>query len=102
MIKGEMYTNYTANEIAAQPKLWRDLYAIVYSRQCELTTFLNKALFYEDLKILLVGAGTSGVAAELLFKEKSASETSKKILLRPLTMMRAASVCTPEGNSTRA
>lgn len=68
MIKGEMYTNYTANEIAAQPKLWRDLYAIVYSRQCELTTFLNKALFYEDLKILLVGAGTSSYIGEVLEK----------------------------------
>ena len=48
------------------------------------------------------GAGTSGVAAALESKEKSAPDTSKKILSRPRTIRRAESVLTPEGNSTLA
>lgn len=56
----------TAKEIAAQPNLWQDTYSTLVSEQKELGAFLNKILIYENLRILLVGAGTSAYIGEVL------------------------------------
>lgn len=61
-------SSYTANEIAAQPRLWLETYSIIASKQKELATFLSKALFFEDLRVILTGAGTSAFIGDVLQK----------------------------------
>lgn len=61
--------NYnTFKEIKAQPRLWQETYSIITSEGKELTTFLNKALTFENLRVILTGAGTSAFIGEVLQK----------------------------------
>ncbi len=61
-------SSHTAKEIFGQPALWRDTYAVIASKHKELTSFLNEALVFNDLRILLIGAGTSAYIGEVLEK----------------------------------
>ena len=64
----DIHSSNTAKEIAGQPLLWQDTYCVIASQQKELATFLNKALIFNDLKVFLVGAGTSAYIGEVLQK----------------------------------
>ncbi len=56
----------TAKEIAAQPLLWQKTYHIITSKQKELVKFLDRILLFENLRIILIGAGTSAYIGEVL------------------------------------
>lgn len=61
----------TEKEIAGQPTLWRSIFEETINRQT-LQQFLNPVLNYNDLQIVLTGAGSSafiGESVEQYFKE---------------------------------
>lgn len=58
----------TAREIWAQPRLWLETYAIISSQYKNLSAFLEKALYFENLRIILTGAGTSAYIGDVLQK----------------------------------
>lgn len=68
MIKKKTTPSYTAKEIYEQPELWKKTYNHIVANHKELIAFIGNALEFEDLKILLVGAGTSGFIGEILEK----------------------------------
>ncbi|MFK5972317.1 MAG: SIS domain-containing protein [Flavobacteriaceae bacterium] len=61
-----MDSSNTLKEILAQPSLWHETFSIIKDRQQELGSFLDRALIHEDLKIFLVGAGSSAYIGEVL------------------------------------
>lgn len=63
-----MKPSNTEMEIAAQPKLWGETYAIVESHREALTAFLNNCLAAPDLDIILTGAGSSAYIGDVLYK----------------------------------
>ena len=63
-----MDSSNTIKEILAQPRLWEETFSIIKGRQRELGSFLDMALIHENLKILLVGAGSSAYIGEVLQK----------------------------------
>lgn len=58
----------TAREILGQPKLWQKTYNAVVAEHKELTDFLELALYYDNLQVILTGAGTSAFMGEVLQK----------------------------------
>ncbi len=62
------YTSHTAKEIAGQPSLWKETYDIIVLENKKIASFLNEALVFEDLQVLLIGAGTSAYIGEVLEK----------------------------------
>jgi tagatose-6-phosphate ketose/aldose isomerase len=56
----------TAREIAQQPDVWREAGRIVALRRGEIDAFLRPLLDRPDLRIILMGAGTSAFAGEIL------------------------------------
>lgn len=58
----------TAREISGQPKLWQKTYNTVVAEHKELTAFLDLALSYDNLHVILTGAGTSAYIGEVLQK----------------------------------
>ncbi len=58
----------TVKEIYAQPELWKETFSIVMSQREELVSFLKTPLIHENLKVLLVGAGSSAYIGEVLQK----------------------------------
>ncbi len=58
----------TAKEISGQPALWQDTYTVIASKHQELSSFLTQTLVFSNLRILLVGAGTSAYIGEVLEK----------------------------------
>ncbi|MCF6297644.1 MAG: SIS domain-containing protein [Flavobacteriaceae bacterium] len=72
-----MNSNNTEKEILAQPRLWQETYSNIASKHGELATFLDKALAYENLKVMLIGAGTSAYIGEVL--QKSMQQKFKRV-----------------------
>lgn len=65
---------HTANEIAGQPLLWREVFDQVQSNKNELSAFLAPVLNLENLRIILTGAGSSaflGEAAQGIFQKET-------------------------------
>ena len=58
--------SHTANEIASQPKLWKDTYDSILSRKDQIVSFLDKIYKIDNLQIILTGAGTSAFIGEIL------------------------------------
>ncbi len=58
----------TAREISGQPKLWQKTYNAVVAEHKELADFLHLALLYDNLQVILTGAGTSAYIGEVLQK----------------------------------
>lgn len=58
----------TAREISGQPKLWQKTYNAVVAERKELAAFLHLALLYDNLQVILTGAGTSAYIGEVLQK----------------------------------
>ncbi|MEW2923134.1 SIS domain-containing protein [Muricauda sp. ANG21] len=56
----------TAKEIMHQPDLWLKTYSFIDSKRKELGSFMTKALMFENLRIILIGAGTSAYIGEVL------------------------------------
>ena len=56
----------TAKEIEFQPDLWLKTYSVIDSRRQELKVFMDKALAFENLQVILIGAGTSAYIGEVL------------------------------------
>ena len=56
----------TAREIAQQPDVWREAERVVASRRENIDAFLRPLLDRPDLRIVLMGAGTSAFAGEIL------------------------------------
>jgi tagatose-6-phosphate ketose/aldose isomerase len=56
----------TAREIAQQPDVWREAERIVASRRDDIDAFLRPLMDRPDLRIILMGAGTSAFAGEIL------------------------------------
>ncbi len=67
----------TFKEIKAQPRLWRETYDIIENKKVELATFLNKALGFKNIHIILTGAGTSAYIGDVL--HKSFQRKSKRV-----------------------
>lgn len=57
---------WTAREIAHQPRLWQEIEQLVRSDSAGLSTFLEPLLRMPDLHIVLTGAGTSAFIGECL------------------------------------
>lgn len=68
MFESDMDFGHTPKEIAKQPLLWKETYAIVVSERKEISAFLTRALQFDNLQILLVGAGTSAYIGQILEK----------------------------------
>jgi tagatose-6-phosphate ketose/aldose isomerase len=56
----------TAREIAQQPDVWRETERMVASRLDYIDAFLRPLMGRPDLRIILMGAGTSAFAGEIL------------------------------------
>jgi tagatose-6-phosphate ketose/aldose isomerase len=56
----------TAREIAQQPDVWREAERMVASRRDYIEAFLRPLMDRPDLRIILMGAGTSAFAGEIL------------------------------------
>jgi tagatose-6-phosphate ketose/aldose isomerase len=56
----------TAREIAQQPDIWREAERVVASRRDDIDAFLRPLVERPDLRIMLMGAGTSAFAGEIL------------------------------------
>jgi len=56
----------TAEEIAQQPGLWRDVLVAAHARRDQVRGFLDPLLARPDLRIVLTGAGTSAFAGDIL------------------------------------
>jgi tagatose-6-phosphate ketose/aldose isomerase len=56
----------TAREIAQQPDVWRETERMVASRRDYIDAFLRPLMGRPDLRIILMGAGTSAFAGEIL------------------------------------
>jgi tagatose-6-phosphate ketose/aldose isomerase len=56
----------TAREIAQQPDVWREAARVVASRRENVDSFLRPLMDRPDLRIILMGAGTSAFAGEIL------------------------------------
>ena len=56
----------TAREIAQQPDVWREAERMVASRRDYIDAFLRPLVDRQDLRIILLGAGTSAFAGEIL------------------------------------
>lgn len=67
--KNATSSSYTASEIMGQPYLWQKTYEDVVASKQELSSFLNKVLVYDNLKVILTGAGTSAFIGEVLHKK---------------------------------
>lgn len=77
----DMSSSNTISEIFAQPGLWGETFAMIKSQQKELTSFLNTSLIHADLKIILVGAGSSAYIGEVLYKsfQKNIGRTTEAV-----------------------
>jgi len=60
---------YTAEEIAHQPRLWRELIASLAARQSEIDGFLQHWLHAADSLLIFTGAGSSAFIGEALADE---------------------------------
>lgn len=71
MIKNNNGTNtsFTATEIMGQPYLWKRTYEDVVAEKQELSAFLDKVLVYDNLRVILTGAGTSAFIGDVLHKK---------------------------------
>jgi len=56
----------TAEEIAQQPALWREVLAATHLRRGQVREFLDPLLARPDLRIVLAGAGTSAFVGDVL------------------------------------
>ncbi|WP_422350977.1 SIS domain-containing protein [Flagellimonas sp.] len=56
----------TAKEIEHQPELWLKTFSVIAERQKELEIFLSNALKHENIRVVLIGAGTSAYIGEVL------------------------------------
>jgi len=56
----------TARELAQQPDVWRETERMVASRRDYIDAFLRPLMGRPDLRIILMGAGTSAFAGEIL------------------------------------
>jgi tagatose-6-phosphate ketose/aldose isomerase len=56
----------TAREIAQQPDIWREAERMVASQRDHIDAFLGPLMDRPDLRIILMGAGTSAFAGEIL------------------------------------
>lgn len=59
-------SSHTANEIASQPKLWKDTYEAITSQKKQISQFLSNIFEIKELQIILTGAGTSAFIGEIL------------------------------------
>lgn len=57
---------FTAKEIAQQPRLWKNTWALVNDRKVALQAFLHNLYASADLEIILTGAGTSAYIGSIL------------------------------------
>jgi tagatose-6-phosphate ketose/aldose isomerase len=62
----DMGSSNTAKEIASQPELWVKTYDIIDRKREELSSFMDRALKHQNLRIILIGAGTSAYIGEVL------------------------------------
>lgn len=58
--------NFTANEIAQQPALWRELARMLTERKLEISRFMEKVLGVPRLRVILSGAGSSAFIGEMI------------------------------------
>ena len=67
--KNRTDSSYTATEIMGQPYLWNRTYEDVVAAKQELSVFLNRVLVYDNLRVILTGAGTSAFIGDVLHKK---------------------------------
>ena len=63
----------TAEEIAQQPALWRELGASLQSRAADVAAFLGGGLHNPQQRVILTGAGSSCYAGEIVADELNAA-----------------------------
>lgn len=63
----------TAEEIAQQPALWRELARLLDSQRAALADFLGDVLSTPEARIILTGAGSSAYAGEIIADEINAA-----------------------------
>jgi len=63
----------TAEEIAQQPALWRELARLLDSQRAALAGFLGDVLSTPEARIILTGAGSSAYAGEIIADEINAA-----------------------------
>ncbi len=80
--------SYTAREIEVQPVLWRDTYHILENELAGLTTFVNKVLSFEDLRVIFTGAGTSAYIGDVLHKgfQRQTGKTTEAVATTDLIL----------------
>ena len=61
-----LHSSNTSKEIAGQPLLWQETYSIIASEHKNIASFLKKAFVFKDLRIILIGAGTSAYIGEVI------------------------------------
>lgn len=63
----------TAEEIAQQPALWRELGASLQSRAADVAAFLGGCLHNPQQRVILTGAGSSCYVGEIVADELNAA-----------------------------
>ena len=63
----------TAEEIAQQPAMWRELSAILRNEQAALTAFLGDCLSNPAQRVIMTGAGSSAYVGEIVADELNAA-----------------------------
>lgn len=69
---------FTAKEIAQQPRLWKNTWALVNDRKVALQAFLTNIYAIADMEVVLTGAGTSAYIGSILrapFQKSSLKNT---------------------------
>lgn len=105
---------YAAYEIERQPQLWKEVYENIRSHESDIHAFFSKLKEEKNLKVLLMGAGSSNLAAQSVSHHVSMHtpwevrcEPSTKVILDPQEYFRkdqplllvsfGSSGSTPEG-----
>ncbi len=57
---------HTVSEILQQPGLWQSTFELLVRKQKSLVAFLEEVFAYDDIEIILTGAGTSAFIGDIL------------------------------------
>ncbi|MFC4931808.1 AgaS family sugar isomerase [Massilia sp. GCM10023247] len=78
---------HTAEEIAQQPGLWRDLYARLCAERGRVKGFLGDCLANPAQQVILTGAGSSAFAGEIVADELNAAWPAQVRALATTTLL---------------
>ncbi|WP_034042985.1 SIS domain-containing protein [Wocania ichthyoenteri] len=83
MIKNDipLHSSNTIKEIEGQPLLWQETYSVIVSEHKKITSFLKTAFVFKDLRIILIGAGTSAYIGEVVqtFFQRKIGRTTQAV-----------------------